>query len=64
MTRILPLPIVLLILVPGLLVHALEPANPQTNAKAQAVLNTKQPLGHSRTINRENLPPAFAAGTK
>lgn len=39
MNRSLPLPVILLVLHAGLLAHALEPANPAANVKAQAVLN-------------------------
>ena len=44
MNRILPLPVVVLVLHVGLLAHALEPANPQTNAKARAILNYLEKL--------------------
>ena len=38
MNRILPLPVVALVLHLGLFAHALEPANPQTNAQARSIL--------------------------
>ena len=38
MNRILILSVVVLVLHVGLLAHALEPANPHTNAKARAIL--------------------------
>ncbi len=38
MNRILILSVVVLVLHVGLLAHALEPATPQTNAKARAIL--------------------------
>jgi mannan endo-1,4-beta-mannosidase len=44
MNRFLPLPVVILVLHVGLLAHALEPANPQTNAKARAILNYLEKL--------------------
>jgi mannan endo-1,4-beta-mannosidase len=44
MNRILPLPFVVLVLHVGLLAYALEPANPQTNAKARAILNYLEKL--------------------
>ena len=39
MNRFLPLPVIFLVLNVSLLAHALEPANPHTNAKARAILN-------------------------
>lgn len=39
MNRFLPLSVIFLVLHVGLLAHALEPANPQTNADARAILN-------------------------
>ena len=38
MNRILPLSVVVLVLRVGLFAQALEPANPQTNAKARVIL--------------------------
>ena len=44
MNRIFLLPVVVLLVHASLLAHALEPANPHTNAKARAILNYLEKL--------------------
>jgi hypothetical protein len=44
MLQMLPLPVFALVLHLGLLAHALDPANPQTNAQARSILNYLEKL--------------------